>query len=185
MVSPPMYYLKWIVSLAMLVGCQAQPTPQPTPSLPPAHVETMPPGLPWVHVEPAASQLKAGQSAPISVMVDNAQDLFGAELYLAYDPAVIEVQDEDTATQGVQVKVGDLLAADFVAFNQVEAGVIGIAFLQLPPRQPVTGTGQLIGLTVVGLAPGTTAITLGAKLADSAGNPISTNVTHGQLTVTQ
>ncbi len=180
-----MRYIKLIVILTLLAGCQAQPTPQPTPTLPPASVETAPPGSPWVHVEPAASNLKAGQSAPLSVVVDNAQDLSGVELFLAYDPAVIEVQDEDTATPGTQIKTGSLLAADFVAFNQVEEGMVGIAFLQLPPRQPVTGTGQLIGLTVIGRAPGTTAITLSAKLADSAGNPISVSITHGQLSVTQ
>lgn len=180
-----MRYINLIVMMTLLVGCQAQPTPQPTLDLPPASVEPGPPGSPWVHVEPAASNLKAGQSLPLSVMVDNAQDLSGVELFLAYDPAVIAVQDEDTAAAGTQVKTGSLLVADFVAFNQVEGGVAGVAFLQLPPRQPVTGTGQLIGLTAIGLAPGTTVITLSVKLADSAGNPISASVTHGQLTITQ
>jgi hypothetical protein len=172
-----MRYINLLIILTLLVGCQAQTPPQPTPS--------MPAGSPWVHVEPATSKLKVGQSIPLSVAIDNAQDLSGVELFLGYDPAVIEIQDEDTATPGTQLKIDGLLAADFVAFNQVEEGLAGVAFLQLPPRQPATGTGQLISLAATGLEAGTTAITLSVKLADSTGNPISASVTHGQLTVTQ
>ena len=159
-----------ILILTLLTACQAQAS----------QVDLSP----RIHLEPATTTLQTGQTARVRVMLDNIKDLVGVEIYLNYDPAILDIQDDNTAESGTQVTLGDLLAPDFVAKNQVEQNTIEVVFLQLSPRQPVAGTGQLIAFSVIARAPGTSALTLETvNLADTDGNPIQVQIEHGQVVV--
>ncbi len=161
----------------LLVACQAQPpqTVQPTQAVSPSPAR--------VYVEPATLQLQVGQSARVRVMIENVQNLRGVELHLTFDPALLDIADDDSAFQGTQITLGDFLAPEFVATNTVEQGKIDVAFLQTT-RQTVSGPGRLIEFGVTGRAAGISVLTLDlVNLADSNAAPLPAQIEHGQITV--
>jgi hypothetical protein len=96
-------------------------------------------------VEPTAGLLT------VDVMVDNATDLYGLEIHLKYDPAVLEIQDSKIDQEGVQVESGALLPVNqgFVVANQANqaAGMILYALTLLNPAPAVTGSGPVARLS--------------------------------------
>jgi hypothetical protein len=173
-----MRFINLLLVLAILTACQAQPTsPTAAPTLPVAPQTR-------VRVEPATLSLQAGQKAAVSAQIENVKDLVGVQLRIAYNPVILDVQDADAATDGIQVTPGNFLTPDFVAENAVYSGTINTTYLQLPPRQAITGTGQLIAFTVTALAAGETPLSLNTvNLADSKGQPIPARLENGQVTV--
>jgi Cohesin domain len=177
-------FVSWILVIGVLAGCQAQPSqsvPVPT-SVPGAPLPAAQTARVWV--EPAKSTLAVGQTASVTVQIDNVQGLAGFELHLTYDPAILDVQDADASTAGVQVALGNFLAPDFIAFNQAGKGKIDVAVLQLPPSEPVSGNGPLIAFTVKAQAPGDSALTLETVLlADKNAASIPVRTENGQVIV--
>lgn len=87
----------------------------------------------------------------VDIMADNVTDMYGAEVQLTYDPAVISVQDANPNQEGIQIEAGNLLPADkgFVVANKVNEseGTIIFALTLLNPAPPVTGSGPLARVT--------------------------------------
>ena len=104
----------------------------------------------------AVLEVAAGQTAPLSVAVTDVQDLYGLELHLRFDPAVVQVADADPGKDGIQVAAGDFLSADFVAQNQADnqAGSIDYAVTQVNPNEPRSGSGTLLVIRFQGGAAG-------------------------------
>ena len=100
---------------------------------------------PTVSLGGAVLEVAAGQTAPLSVVVTDIQDLYGMELHLRFDPAVLQVADADPNKDGIQVTAGDFLSADFVAQNQADnqTGSIDYAVTQVSPNEPKSGSGTL------------------------------------------
>ncbi|MEW5957220.1 MAG: cohesin domain-containing protein [Chloroflexota bacterium] len=94
---------------------------------------------------------KTADTLVVEVMADNVTELYGAEFKLAYDPAVLAVQDFKPEQDGIQIEVGSLLPADkgFVVANQVDetAGAVTFAMTLLNPAPAVSGGGPLARLT--------------------------------------
>ena len=84
------------------------------------------------------------------------QDLYGLEIHLRFDPAVVQVADADPGKDGIQVAAGDFLSADFVAQNQADnqAGSIDYAVTQVNPNEPRSGSGTLLVIRFQGGAAG-------------------------------
>lgn len=95
---------------------------------------------------PAESGLVA-----VDVMAENVIDLYGLELHLKYDPAVLEAQDGKSDQEGVQVEPGALLPVDqgFVVANKADQGEgkVTYAITLLNPAPPVNGSGPIARLT--------------------------------------
>lgn len=88
---------------------------------------------------------------PVNIELANAENLYGIELELAFDPSQLEVQDRDAAVAGVQLSVGSLLPPGetrLVIFNSAdnETGRIKFVATLLNPATPVTvgSTGQSV-----------------------------------------
>ena len=111
---------------------------------------------PTVSLGGAVLEVAAGQTAPLSVAVTDVQDLYGMELHLRFDPAVVQVADADPGKDGIQVAAGDFLSADFVAQNQADnqAGSIDYAVTQVNPNEPRSGSGTLLVIRFQGGAAG-------------------------------
>ena len=111
---------------------------------------------PTVSLGNAVLEVAAGQTAPLSVAVTDVQDLYGLEIHLRFDPAVVQVTDADPGKDGIQVAAGDFLSADFVAQNQAnnEAGSIDYAVTQVNPKEPRSGSGTLLVIQFQGSAAG-------------------------------
>lgn len=86
----------------------------------------------------------------VNVMLADVVDLYGAEIQLRYDPAQLQVRDDNARLEGVQIAPGPLLAFDdrFVAVNRVDtaAGLINFVFTLLRPTPPISDGGALAAI---------------------------------------
>lgn len=86
----------------------------------------------------------------VEVLAENVTDLYGLELHLKYDPAVLEIQDSQADQPGAQIEAGTLLPVNqgFVVANQADPsqGTILYALTLLNPAPPVSGSGPIARL---------------------------------------
>jgi len=140
-----------------------------------------------VLIAPQNSEVAVGATTTVDIRVDNVTDLFGAEVHLAFDPALLEVVDADSGTGGVQIQPGTLLSPDFTAQNEVDqgSGKIDFAISQMQPKEPVSGSGVLATITFRGKAANASDIRfLNVILAQYGGIPIDATTQNGRITVT-
>lgn len=180
-------YLGLVLLLVLLTGCELNwPTPRPTeptlpvpsptatPLSPPSPAATSPGGT-VIRVVPASQQIEDGQTTTVEIRVENVAGLWGAEIQLRFNPALLQVQDADPGSEGVQIQPGFFPSPDFVAVNEVDnaAGVVNYALTQLASRVPVNGSGQLASITFQGMSQGSSDLTLSVvNLATNQGQPI-------------
>ncbi len=83
----------------------------------------------------------------VNLLLVDVVDLYGADIQLRYDPAQLQVRDENPRLAGGQISPDQLLAFDnrFVVVNKVdtESGLINFAFVLLNPAPPISGQGAL------------------------------------------
>jgi len=153
---------------------ETPPAPPATPQVPaPAEAQTPQPlqgqaGM-RLRFSPEALTLQPGQTAKVSLLVENAQDLFNARLTLRHDPNVLVIQE---------VSRGGLLAADgqpamFTRNLRSEDGEASIIMSRLPGSGGLNGSGALLELVIQATGRGETRVTLeGAELRNSQLAPI-------------
>ena len=119
--------------------------------------------------------------------VADVQDLYGFEMHLRFDPAVVQVADSDPGTSGVQVAPGDFLSADFVVQNRADnqAGTIDFAVTQLNPSEPKSGSGTLFTVYFQGIAADKTsrAETANGAFATRDAVPIEVSIAGAEIKV--
>jgi hypothetical protein len=86
------------------------------------------------------------------------EGLYGFDVQLSFDPAVVEVVDADPDKAGVQVSLGRMLDSGMAVRDSAdnEAGTIHYAMTQINPSEAKSGTGNLIVIRLRGKAAGTT-----------------------------
>nr|WP_275983944.1 Ig-like domain-containing protein [Paenibacillus hamazuiensis] len=132
------------------------------------------------------SEVPAGTPFTVKVNADDYTNVYGAQVQLTYDPARLQLQDENTSEPGVQVKAGKLFAGRESALiaNNVDAGTITFAEALVGGTAGVTGTepASVIELTFVpiGGTSGNTSVTIAADQLKLAGYP-SANPAEWQL----
>lgn len=160
------------LAIALLVGMFPQPSS--------ANPQTL------LHPDPQSIGLKSGEQGSISLRVDDAQNMYGIEFHLTFDPNVVEVVDADTSKPGVQIKPGDWLKNSFVAVNKADnaAGKIDYAVTLLNPAPPVSGSGTIATITFKGKNNGTSALKVQkAILASRDGKEIKSEWQDGAIGV--
>ncbi|MEM7535318.1 MAG: LamG-like jellyroll fold domain-containing protein [Chloroflexota bacterium] len=143
-------------------------------------------GLATIYITPEDSQIYASDIYTVNIKVDNIQNFYGAQVELAYDPAVIEVMDAYDFLGGVQLTHGDFLTAEATIFNTVDAvnGTINYAISLQGNKSGVSGSGTLAQIAVRGLVPGTSPVSLTQViLSDPQSQPISYTKRSGQIVV--
>jgi LysM repeat protein len=139
-----------------------------------------------VRLTPASQAIGVGQSATVTLRAESVDSLYGYQVELSFDPAVLQVVDADPAKTGVQVSLGAFLQADFVQQNNANntTGRIACVISQLAPTSPVTGSGDLLTVTFQGKADGQSTIGfVDVKLAKSDGTEIVATTQTAQITV--
>lgn len=139
-----------------------------------------------VSIDPASSTVDVGATTTVDIHIADVTDLYGADVQLTFDPALLEVVDADSSTDGVQIQPGTFLSADFVVENTVDlaAGTIDFAITQMAPQDPVSGSGVLATITFEGKADGTSAIAFASvNLSDPDGGDISADAQEGYIAV--
>ena len=202
--NQPTRFWRWLACLGLvlllgtLAGCEVKlPTPRPaepppptltptaTPLPPPPPVAT-PPGGTVVRVVPASQQIEGGGTTTADIFIDNVTGLWGAEVQLRFDPTLVQVQDADSGTEGVQIEIGSFPSPDFVAENKVDnaAGIVNYAVTQLAPKEPISGSGLLASITFQGVSQGDSDLTLSVvKLSTNQGQPILATSQGSQIVV--
>jgi general secretion pathway protein D len=141
------------------------PSPAAAPSSAPAQVSG-----PRLRFDPAAMNLAPGQTATLSLAVDNATDLFSVPMMLQYNPAVISIEE---------IRHGGFLSdggQDIAIVQRIdkEHGQAFISATRRPNTPGVNGSGTLLGIVVKAVGGGTSNLSIvqvGAK--DSQMKPIS------------
>jgi len=122
------------------------------------------------------------------VQISGDAPVYGIELHLRFEPALVEVVDADPPKSGVQVQAGSLFSARqiFAAMNAADnaAGRIEYAVTLMGEPQGVTQGGSVILITFRGRAAGVATIALEALASDAGGSPIPAVVEGGTLSVT-
>jgi len=146
-------------------------------------------GTALIHLAPDPALVGAGQTAAVEVRVDNVQDLYGLDIRLRFDPSVVEVVDADEATEGIQVRPGELLHPDLIVRNVADntEGTIWFALTQLNPSEAVSGSGTAFVILVRGKRAG-----FGSplsftyqKMATRDGKVISASAQDGEVRVVE
>lgn len=140
-----------------------------------------------VAVAPGDMELGAGMTADLAIEVRDVQDLYGIDITVTYDPAVVEVVDANPSLPGAQVSLGVFLDGGMAVINQADnaAGTVHFVMTQLNPAEPKSGTGNLLVIRFRGKqAGGTSAVTLAdVQLANRDGESIDSSQQDGQIRV--
>ena len=101
-------------------------------------------------------EVAPGADLTLPLEVNGAQQLYGIDLQLKFDPALLQVVDADKNSPGVQVALGTFLDPGLMLFNEVDntAGTISFAMSQVNPSEAKNGNGVLLVLTFNGLKAG-------------------------------
>lgn len=141
-----------------------------------------------VQLLPSTTAIGRGETVDVALRVKDVRSLYGAQLDLYFDPALLIARDADPLTKGVQVTLGNFLSPDFVVFNDVdnETGTLRLAFTQVSPHPPVEGSGDLATVTFEGVGLGSATLTWGqVVLADMDGQEIIASLEGAEIQVEQ
>jgi hypothetical protein len=139
-----------------------------------------------LQLAPQTVQLGVGRTETIDLALAGVSGLYGVEVHLRFDPAVLEILDSDLNRDGVQIESGTFPVPDFVALNQVDnvAGTVDYAVTQLSPREPSEGSGTVAEITLKGKQPATSQIEIESFiLTDTAAGTIDAVSQHGQVEI--
>ena len=133
-----------------------------------------------------ADDVKAqvGQEFTVPVWINGVSNLYGADVRLAYDPAML---------QGVRVDHGNFLRQPWWVIRQGFWTWPGdgcgqcawYALTQLRPALPQSGSGVLVYVTFRALRPGVTNLGVSAQLSAAGGVPIAVTTRGATVTVGQ
>ncbi len=126
--------------------------------------------------------VSVGETFTVPVWVHGVSDLYGADVRLFYDNAIL---------QGVSVERGTLLSPDFVVRQgfythpSVKGFYARYAMTQINPTPPVTGSGVFMIVHFKALQPGTVNLTMRQELATRNGLIIPATIHNATVTVVE
>jgi hypothetical protein len=171
------------------------PGPAPTSTRTPTSTFTPDPApgpMTQVHVVPVTQTIGIRDLAIVQVAVQHAADLYGLNVRLDFNGALLDVEDARPTLSGVQVWNGDVFEGlDHQVFTNwvYDDGVFGqvhfAATLNASNSAGVYGDAILFWITFRGVMPGTSAVTLAeVQLVDRTGTTMPRSLHHGSVTVT-
>jgi LysM repeat protein len=143
-----------------------------------------------VSVTPAQSSVDCGETTPVEVRINNVTGLYGVDVRVTYDPAIVEVVDANAASPGIQVQPGNFPdvanGAGMVQVNNVDPaqGTISYAAIRLNPAPAQDGSGVIFTVTFKGKVAGPSPVSLAwVMLSDRNARPIAAELSNGSITV--
>ena len=143
---------------------------------------------PRVWLDPETLSLAPGDEGTLDVRVEDVVQMAGAEVHLTFDPALLEVVDADTSTEGVQVDHGGFLSPDFIIQNDADplVGTVDYAIACMPVDKAVSGGGVLARITFRALDEGEAPLAISSViLADVQGQPITIETGSGVVAISR
>jgi hypothetical protein len=144
-----------------------------------------------VRVVPQFSQVAAGDTDEVQVVVQGVSDLYGFEGRIDYNGALLDVEDADPGAVGIQVWTGDVFDSFSYQVLQNEVsdnGVFGqvhfTAFINAGLSHGFDGDSVLFWIVFRGVSPGLTNVTISQMdLIDHSGTTIPRDLYNGQIEV--
>ena len=133
----------------------------------------------WIN--PATTE--TGIGGEVDLQLDNVADVYGLQVEMNFDPAILEVVDADPGTTGIQIAPGACPAPDFVVTNDTDnlSGQINYAVTQLNPTVPCDG-GVVAAVQFSCLAEGTSAVEIiTSVVSDSSGVSLPHTTQNGTI----
>ena len=160
----------------------------------PALLHAFPPQNPELAPEAAAitlwppnGEIQGCEDFDVQIWINDVADLYGADVRLTFDPALVEVVDADGGASGVQIADGGFLQNIFTAVNEADntLGTIEYAVTQLNPQPPANGSGVLAVITFRAKAVGSSPLAFTfAQLANRDGEEIPAPASNGTVATT-
>jgi len=135
---------------------------------------------------PEVQSLDVGQMTTVTLRVENVQDLYGYQVTITFNPALLEVVDADPGKPGVQVGLGTFISPDYVPQNTADnnAGTIDCVVSQVAPSTAANGSGALLTISFRGKSTGVSSIQLDPLiLASAQGTEIPANIYSATISV--
>ncbi|MBN1430748.1 MAG: hypothetical protein JXB07_20430 [Anaerolineae bacterium] len=108
--------------------------------------------------------VEEGQEFTVDVLIENAPEVYGIDVQLGFDPAVLQVVDADQSANGIQLADGTFFDASQSYFLENTAdntnGTIDLAMTLLNPAPPAKGDGLLARVTFKAVSAGHTTIAI-------------------------
>ena len=139
-----------------------------------------------LHVSPAWSSALVSDTVVVELRLVDVENLYAAQIELAFDPAVLEVIDAYDFQPGVQIEEGEFPVPDTVIRNQVDnqRGAIQYAVSLQGDKSGVNGSGVLARILFHGKAEGVSPLHFTrAILSDPQSLEIPTRVVDGVVAV--
>jgi len=158
------------------------PAAQAPASTPPTPIVTAPPAdhTTRLRFDPATVAVKAGETSTISLVVEDAKDIYSLPILISFDPKVVMIED---VRQGGFLSGGTQPVA-LVQRVDKERGQAIISAARPPNTGGVSGTGTVLGIVVRGVAKGTSTLSIVQVSArDSQQKPIPMVSTEGSIQV--
>ena len=112
----------------------------------------------------SASNVQVGADVTIAINLENITNMYGMEITLAFNPAILQVQDDKPGTVGMQIQPGEFPSPDsyFIAQNAADnsAGTIAYAVSLLSPSPAASGSGVVARIRFKALAAGTSTVSI-------------------------
>lgn len=110
------------------------------------------------------ARIKVGDQVTVDIQVKGAPPIYGADVRLEFDPAFLQVVDQEASADGIQVIDGDFIdpQQSFFLQNQVlnDQGAVDYALTLLNPAPEVKGNGRLVRIVFQALQMGQTTLTI-------------------------
>lgn len=130
--------------------------------------------------------VQPGAQFEIPVEVRAVQDLYAIDIEVRFDPAILQAEDADPNSEGVQAGLGTFLEAGLLLVNEVDniTGVFRFAMTQVNPAEPVSGDGILLVLYFAAQAEGDSELEVSfLEAATRFGEEIPLEASDGRVTV--
>jgi len=141
-------------------------------------------GSTTITLSPTPATITGCETVAIQIMVNDVVDLYGVDVRLSFNPAVLEVVD-DLPDSGINIQPEETFLTNlWVVRNEVNngTGTIWYAATQLYPSTPKSGSGALATIHLKAKTMGTSAMSFTyTKLAEINGVVIPATPTNGSV----
>ncbi|MGE5264104.1 MAG: LysM peptidoglycan-binding domain-containing protein [Acidobacteriota bacterium] len=150
-----------------------QPSLTPTATRQPS--ATPQPGVAALSIVPSTQALQLNASGTVTVRVDNPVDLWGIDVRVSYDQAIVACPNPPTQ--------GTVPQPDIVATNACTNSLVQYAVTERAPTAPANSSGTVFQVTLQCVRAGTSPLNFQVnKLVDRNGRDLPVTVTNAQIT---
>jgi len=136
----------------------------------------------------ASTTIEGTDPVKVDIVLLGAEDLFGVQFRVAYDPKILRVQDANPSLPDIQLEPGPAFRGSsvFVALNEADPdeGVIDFVATLLGDAKPLAGDVVVASLSLQAVGAGTTTLDFrDIKLANAEAKALSVVGEQATLTV--